>query len=352
MNKIPRVRISSGTEYSDALTKALSRNAFVHGNETEAFESGLKKLWNVDELALVANGFSALFLSLVALGIKGKKVLVPAMSTCFSIPNAVLASGNTPVFCPLNNETLGLDVDAASAVYNNDPFDAIVLVSHFGMPANADEFRKFNVPVIDDSAQALLTRTVVLSTADITLFSFYPTKHLNAVDGGAIIAKDPEIIARIKDLCYYNAQLVYEDAARYNSRFLNLHAAVGLVSLNNLTGVIQRLQHLSGAYYNELLKLGIDFPRSQFIAGAIPQKVIISVPVANALPYENICREHGIETAKELSSISSDNLESDQQKICGETWSLPYYEDLSQKQFDKIITALTQYAEHKKSNLS
>jgi dTDP-4-amino-4,6-dideoxygalactose transaminase len=58
---------------------------------------------------MTGSGTSALVLALWALGLHGKRVAVPN-GVCYSVPLAVILSGNEPVYLDIDRETLSLGV--------------------------------------------------------------------------------------------------------------------------------------------------------------------------------------------------------------------------------------------------
>lgn len=349
MSKVPRLRLEFGPPHEMAAASVARSGCFVSGEESGRFTSGLKDFLRVPDIALVSNGFASLVLTLRALDLQDNKILVPAYSTCFSIPNAVLASGNMPVFCPLDTQTLGLDIEEANTIFEREGFDAVVQVSHFGIPADAEPFRKFGVPVIDDSAQAILTRSLRPSTADATLFSFYPTKHMNAIDGGCVISNEPGIIRKINELSYYDEQSEYDGVPRYNFRFLNFHAAFGLVSLDQAENTRSKLRRLAADYRQLFTDTGMNYFERQFDADVVPYKILVRIPQAGIEKFTAVMTEHEVETARELLPVADRQIAS-QHSLCAEIFSLPYFEALTQREFEQIKTALIHYAGDKKSN--
>jgi dTDP-4-amino-4,6-dideoxygalactose transaminase len=82
---------------------------------------------------------------------------------------------------------------------------AIVAVDYAGHPADLDEIRKicdkYNLIFIEDASHALGSKyknNYVGSIADITTFSFFPTKNITTGEGGAIACKDPQILQKAR----------------------------------------------------------------------------------------------------------------------------------------------------------
>jgi perosamine synthetase len=343
-NFIPRIRLKNEIEHLKVYSEVINSNQYVVGPHTKLFSNRLCEMVDYNDCALVSNGFASLFLTLKALGLSNANILVPEISTCFSVVNAILSSGNKPVFCPLDKD-LNIDTEYAINIYNSVGFELVIIISHFGIPADSSFFKKkFNVLVIEDAAQSILTRTKIRSNADILLCSFYPTKNLNAIDGGAVFSNNQELIFKVNNLSYYDNQIQYDGLERYNYRLCNLHAAIGLESLNSIASKIARLAELKSYYYDFLKDLNIEFIENQFLPGVIPLKVILKIPILRSTLFYDIMNNNSIEVSKELVSIANIIPSENSENLVNEVWSLPYYENLSNIELNKIKNTLETYA--------
>jgi dTDP-4-amino-4,6-dideoxygalactose transaminase len=85
---------------------------------------------------------------------------------------------------------------------------------------------------------------------DAATFSFYPTKNLGALgDGGAVVARDPAVAARIAALRQYGWTRHYiSDEVGINSRLDELQAAILRVKLMHLDEANARRREIAHAY--------------------------------------------------------------------------------------------------------
>ena len=153
----------------------------------------------------VANGTSALQLSLQACGLStGDEVLVPSLTYVASF-QAISATGAKPVACDINEETCLMDiVDAEKRITKNTK--AIMPVYYTGGVGNLDftyDFvKKYNLRMVEDAAHAFGTKFKnkrIGSFGDITCFSFDGIKNITSGEGGCIVTDDEIILQKVKD---------------------------------------------------------------------------------------------------------------------------------------------------------
>lgn len=147
-----------------------------------------------------ANGTSALFASLFALGVgPGDEVIVPPYTFVATV-NAVLLRHALPVFVDSDVETSQIDAGKIEAAIT--PRTRCILPVHIGgNPADLDAIlalgKKHNLPVLEDACQAHLSewRGRKLSTlGEAGCFSFQASKNLNSGEGGAILSSNHDLI--------------------------------------------------------------------------------------------------------------------------------------------------------------
>ena len=175
-----------------------------YGHRVERFEEDYAKLTGAAHCVATANGTSALFVSLNALGVgAGDEVIVPPYTFVATI-NVVLLQHALPVFVDSDLETFQIDAAKIERAIT-DRTKAMIPVHLGGSAADLDTIleiaRRRNVPVIDDACQAHLAqwRGKHVGTLGATgCFSFQASKNLNSGEGGAILSNDAGLIER----CY------------------------------------------------------------------------------------------------------------------------------------------------------
>jgi dTDP-4-amino-4,6-dideoxygalactose transaminase len=175
-----------------------------YGKQVIRFEEAYAQLTGAKHCLATANGTSALYTSLNALGVQpGSEVLVPPYTFVATI-NVVLLQFALPVFVDSDLETCQMDARKVEAAITQKTA-AIIPVHLGGSAADLDAIlpiaRKHKIPVIEDACQAHLGEwrgRKVGTLGETGCFSFQNSKNLNSGEGGAILSDDPDLIER----CY------------------------------------------------------------------------------------------------------------------------------------------------------
>ena len=227
--------VNSRFDLASALKRVLDSNSFVLGKEVAQFELEFARHTQVEHCVSVANGSDALELALRAVGVvNGSRVACVANAGFYS-STAIHLLGAVPVYVDVDAHSLNMCERALAPVLETRP--AAVVVTHlYGQMAAIDpivrQCRAAGIPLIEDCAQAhgaLHAGRRAGSFADISCFSFYPTKNLGALgDGGAVLSSNIDLIAAVKALRQYGWARKYEVTriCGRNSRLDELQAAV------------------------------------------------------------------------------------------------------------------------------
>jgi dTDP-3-amino-3,4,6-trideoxy-alpha-D-glucose transaminase len=259
-------------ELLKAIERVLDSERFVLGPEVESFERELAAYTGVSHGVGVANGTDAITIALRAIGVgPGDEVVVPSF-TFYASAEAIPPTGATPVFCDIDPATFCVTPETVRAALSPRT-KAVVVVHLFGNVAPVAEIEALGVPVLEDAAQALGSRSEAgppgsLGTA--AAVSFYPSKNLGAFgDGGMILTSDARIDEQARILRFHGSRdkVDYEQLG-YNSRLDELQAAILRVQLPHLDawsdGRRAAARHYDDAGLGELVEL----PRP--VAGASP----------------------------------------------------------------------------------
>ena len=171
----------------------------LDGNHAREFEEIWARTLGAKYCLATANGTSALFTSLNALGIgPGDEVIIPPYTFVATV-NAVLLQHALPIFVDTDPETSQIDAGKIEAAITYRT-RCILPVHLGGSPADLDTIleigRKHKIPVLEDACQAHLAEwrhRKVSTLGALGCFSFQASKNLNSGEGGAILTNDDEL---------------------------------------------------------------------------------------------------------------------------------------------------------------
>lgn len=200
---LPYGRQSVDESDVDAVVAALRGDWLTTGPWVDAFEAELAAVAGAPCTA-VTSGTAALHVAYAAAGVRpGDRVVTSPMTFVATASTAVLL-GATIVFADVEDDTANLDPAAAEASCTPHT-RAVTAVDYAGHPAEYDQLRKVTDSVgavlIADAAHAIGSTyrgRPVGSLADLTTFSFFPTKNLTTAEGGAVAATDAGLHARVR----------------------------------------------------------------------------------------------------------------------------------------------------------
>lgn len=231
------------------------------GEYVRLFEQALADWCGVPEALVCANGTAALQLALAALDIgPGDEVILPDV-TFGACANAVLHSGAVPVFVDVDPVTWTLDPRAVEAALS-ERTRAVMAVHLYGAVADLDALvrlcRPRGIRLIEDAAEAFGARHAgrhVGTIGDVGTFSFFANKVLTTGEGGAVISRDPALVARMRLLRDHGMdpqRRYWHLEPGYNFRLTNLQAAIGLAQIERARAFLDRRAALAQRYTRAL----------------------------------------------------------------------------------------------------
>ncbi|WP_071516221.1 DegT/DnrJ/EryC1/StrS family aminotransferase [Geitlerinema sp. PCC 9228] len=250
-------------EAAQAVAEVLASGRYIGGTPVSEFEAQFAAYHQVSSCVACNSGTDALFLALKALEIGPGDEVITTPFTFIATAEAIAMVGATPVFVDIDPRTLNLDPQWIEKAIR-DRTKAILPVHLFGQPADMSAInaiaRAYNLYVIEDCAQATGATwggQKCGSIGDIGCFSFFPTKNLGACgDGGAIVANNPNLAAKVRMLKEHGSRCrYYHEVTGTNSRLDAIQAAILNIKLRYLDSWNQRRRELQ-ANYQDLLQNG------------------------------------------------------------------------------------------------
>jgi dTDP-4-amino-4,6-dideoxygalactose transaminase len=229
--------------------------------------------------AAVSSCTAAMHLSVLAAGIsEGDEVITTPMTFCATV-NAIIHAGATPVLADV--DPLTMNIDPVEVEARISPKTKAILPVHFaGRAANMDALmgiaERHGLKIIEDCAHAIETEyhgRRAGTFGDFGCFSFYATKNVTTGEGGMVLTRNEEDLARIKMLALhgmskdawkrfsdegYKHYFVVETGFKYN--MMDLQAALGLHQLERVESNWRRREEIWQQYNKAFAGLAVTLP--------------------------------------------------------------------------------------------
>ena len=186
-----------------AVAEALKSDFLTTGPLVARFENEIEKVTGAPSV-VVSSGTAALHAAYAAIGVQqGDEVITPPITFVATQATAALL-GAKIVFADVLPDTYNINpVLVEEAITPRTK--AIVAVDYAGHPADLKELKEIAVRngiyLIEDAAHSINSKyrgTPVGSIADLTTFSFFPTKNVTSGEGGAISSNNLELLDRAR----------------------------------------------------------------------------------------------------------------------------------------------------------
>ena len=200
------------------------------GPNVDGFEDDLKNyLGGNNYVSAFSSGTASIHLALQLLNVSSGDEVLCQSFTFSASANPILYQGATPVFIDSECDTWNmspelLEIAIKDRIEKYKKPKAIIAVHLYGMPYKVNEIndiaKKYEIPVIEDSAEALGStyyNQACGSLADFGILSFNGNKIITTSGGGALITKSKSL----KDKAVYLSTQARDDAPHYE------HSSVG-----------------------------------------------------------------------------------------------------------------------------
>jgi UDP-4-amino-4,6-dideoxy-N-acetyl-beta-L-altrosamine transaminase len=201
---LPYGRQSISDADIEAVVAVLRGDWLTTGPAVGQFETDLAAHTGGAPAVAVTSGTAALHVAYAAADIKpGDEVVTSPMTFVATAATAVLF-GAKVVFADVEADTGNLSVEAAKAAVT-DRTKVVAAVDYAGHPAELDALAEIahnaGALLLEDAAHSVggsWQGRAVGSIADLTTFSFFPTKNLTTAEGGAVVTPDEKLLDRAR----------------------------------------------------------------------------------------------------------------------------------------------------------
>ena len=296
-------------EVLTAIARVCDSQSFILGPEVEALEREIATLTGAAWAVGCASGTEALWLALVAAGVKpGDSVITTAFSF-FASASAIVRAGATPVFVDVDPGTLNLDAVLVGRHLRDrqlakqpESVRAVLPVHLYGQCADMDKFgriaQEFEVAIVEDAAQAIGAEWSGRGAGSFGVtaaFSFYPTKNLSAYgDAGIVTTTCPRMAEHMRQLRNHGSpRRYYHDEFGWNGRMDAIQAAVLRVKMGHIADWNQSRRQHAATYDQLFAEAGLtSSPTSNLASGksSAPVRLLARSPQSKHVFHQYVIR--------------------------------------------------------------
>jgi len=263
-----------------AIARVLTSGKLDWGDEVPMFEAAFADWLGASHAVGVGSGSAALKAALKALNIGPGDEVITVTNTDIAGSSAIRFAGADVVWVDIDPATRNNDVARAEAAITSRT-RAILPADMYGHPADLYALRRVaaqhGLVIIEDACLALgaeIGNRKLGTIADITCFSFAPTKHLGAYgSAGACTTEDPALAERLQMVSAYGQSRVrhtatfagggaglYHESDGLNERMDELQAAILLAKLPDLDATLATRRSQAARYGDRLAGSRVDLP--------------------------------------------------------------------------------------------
>lgn len=368
---LPYGRQSIAQEDIDAVVDVLRSDWLTTGPAVTAFEKAISEVAGGHPAVSCTSGTAALHMAYAAAGVgPGDEVITTPMTFVATASGASILGADV-AFADIEEDTGLIDPAAVDALVT-DRTKIIAAVDYTGHPADYAALQpmadRVGALTLADAAHSIGGSSggrVVGDLADITTFSFFPTKNMTTTEGGAVVAKDAALAKRANDFHFIGMERQSENFRHpdqgpwwyevqefgLNYRLTDVACALGLSQLNRLSAFKQRRAEVWKRYTEAFAEVdGIRLPVQR--DGVDPVWHFYCVRILDGRRREVFekMRERGIGVQVNYIPVYWHPAYADrgyQRGMCpnaeqfyAEELSLPLFPDLTDAQVDRVVETL------------
>jgi dTDP-4-amino-4,6-dideoxygalactose transaminase len=228
-----------------------------NGPLVNELELVFKEYFQTPYVLYVSNGTIAIQLAIKALGLTGEIITTPF--SYVATTSSIVWEGCRPVFVDIDPYNYNIDPSKIEAAIT-EKTTGIIATHVYGNPCDIDAIgriaKKYNLKVIYDAAHCfgtLYKGKSVFAYGDVSTTSFHTTKIYHTVEGGAVFAKDPEVL---KTMAYmrnfgHDGRVDFAGVG-INGKNSEFHAAFGLANFNHIDEILSTRKEQYNYYLKKL----------------------------------------------------------------------------------------------------
>lgn len=279
-----------------------------HSKYHQLLEEQLAEYVGSKYVSLMANGSVACYVLCKILEVEGTYIICPNL-TYVATPNAIVHSGNIPLFIDCDKDTWNIDKQLLNKINTEDFCDlevsSLFYVDLFGNPNDIISLKNFcdknKLELLGDCCESFGGSNTEKKVGGVgsCAFSGYANKSITFGGEGGFISTDNQDVYEYAELIkgqYHEEEIYNHIGIGWNFRLTGIQAAFGLAQLHR----IDDIQNEKERVYNEYIKCLGGYVKTQKVE---PSNKHSNWVFACLLPNQktkvevhNKLKENGIET--------------------------------------------------------
>ena len=251
------------SKYQEGSKLILESGELTNGPYVKKFEEEFKKISKTEYALAVSNGTAALEVSLRALDLRGKKVIIPT-NTFIATAVAVENAGAKPLILDIEKDSFSLNPDLLQKTLESEKDVAAVILVHIGgiISPHIEKIislcNEYKVALIEDAAHAHGATYQGKPSGSFGLsgcFSFFPTKVMTTAEGGMITTSSKDFFEKIQSIRQFGQDMTQTYLHLQNGsnfKMTEFQALLGLLDMQRLNERLNKRTKLAEIYQQEL----------------------------------------------------------------------------------------------------
>lgn len=356
-------QFSDYKEIFEEIENLITNSDYTLGGNVDEFESNIRTLTGSRFAVGVGSGTDALFLSLIAAGVKKGDEVITTPYTFYATIGAIVTAGAKPVFVDIKDD-YDIDPEKIEKVITKKT-KVIIPVHWSGYACDMDRIlavaEKYGLFIIEDACHGINAnyKGKPLGTFGLTgCFSMHPLKNLNIWgDGGYIITDSEEMHDKL--VLMRNHGLINRDECAifaYNSRLDSLQAIVANHLLKKIDYITDLRIKNAAKYDRQLYEIPqITIPkRSKYVKQVYHIYVVRAERRDELKTYLN---QNGVDAKVHYPTPMHLQLAAKQygykrgdfpvcEMVCDTVISLPVHEFITNEQIDYVVSKMRDFYAH------
>ncbi len=356
-------------EMENAAVNVLRSGNIANGKSINKLEVSFSKLIGKKNFVAVNNLTSSLIISLHLAGVKaGDKVAISAFN-CLQSTIAIARLSAIPIWIDIEPLSMTMCIDDLKSKLSKD-IKAVVLYHIAGYPSDSEEIysicHSFQIPLIEDCNNALgakLNGKPVGVIGDYSVYSFYPTRQINGIDGGILSTPNLEKANYARRLRRFGIDhKSFRDnrgeinpksdipTIGWSAALNNLHAAIALSQIPTLSERQKKTNIVAESLYHSLSKINNLVPVKP-IKNSVPSYWGFLVLLKNRDEFLFYLKQNGINASclhhrNDTYSGFGRNVSilPGTQKVISQMIALPCGWWLKDEEIDKLLSVITSFS--------